>query len=148
NTSMLIASAIGGVSFGLIADRFGRVRTLSLSIATYAFFTLICGFAQTALQLAVFRACMGFGMGGEWGTGATLVAETWPAQHGGTAMGLVQSSWAIGYGLAALATAVLLPRVGWRGVFFFGAAPALAVLWIRKYVQEPHRAEPRIGSIS
>ena len=96
-----------------------------------------CGLAQSVAQLAVFRVCLGIGMGGEWASGAALVSETWPAQHRGKALGLMQSAWAIGYGLAAIVTAIVLPRWGWRAVFFVGIVPALLTLWIRRRVPEP-----------
>jgi MFS family permease len=137
NTLMLISSAFGGICFGVFADRCGRVKALTWSILIYAFFTLACGFSQTILQLALFRILMGFGMGGEWGTGASLISETWPAKDRGKAMGLVQSCWAIGYAAAAILVSILLPAFGWRSVFFFGVVPALAVIWIRKNVSEP-----------
>jgi MFS family permease len=131
------SSAIGGILFGLLADRIGRSRALMASILIYSIFTAACGFSQTILQLAVFRVLLGLGMGGEWACGAALVAETWPAQHRGKALGVMQSSWAIGYGLAAALTRVVLPRFGWRGVFFAGILPALVAFWIFRYVPEP-----------
>ena len=76
-------------------------------------------------------------MGGEWASGAALVSETWPAQHRGKALGLMQSAWAIGYGLAAAVTMVILPVWGWRAVFFVGVLPALLTFWVRRYVKEP-----------
>lgn len=133
----LIAAAVGGLAFGLIADRFGRTRALMASVLIYAVFTAACGFAQTVAQLAVFRILLGFGMGGEWASGASLVAETWPAQHRGKALGLMQSSWAIGYALAALVVAAVMPHFGWRGVFLAGILPAFFTLWIRRSVEEP-----------
>lgn len=133
----LFASAVGGVLFGLIADRFGRVKALMGSILIYSVFTGACGLSQNIMQLAVFRVLLGLGMGGEWATGAALVAETWPAEHRGKALGFMQSSWAIGYALAAGVTALVLPRLGWRGVFFIGVLPALLTLWIRRRVEEP-----------
>jgi MFS family permease len=133
----LLASALGGVFFGVLADRIGRTRALMLSILVYSAFTFACGLAQTVFQLAVFRVLLGLGMGGEWASGAALVAETWPPEHRGKAMGLMQSSWAVGYGLAAAVTALLLPHFGWRAVFFVGIAPALLTLWIRRRVPEP-----------
>jgi MFS family permease len=133
----LAASAVGGVVFGFIADRYGRTRALTLSILLYSGFTAACGFAQNVWQLAVLRVCLGLGFGGEWASGAALVAETWPAEHRGKALGLVQSAWAIGYGLAALVTMWVLPRWGWRAVFFVGVAPALVTFWIRRAVREP-----------
>ncbi len=133
----LIASAAGGVLFGFIADAYGRTRALVWSVLLYAVFTAACGFAQSVAQLAVFRIGLGLGMGGEWASGAALVSETWPAEHRGKALGLMQSAWAVGYGLAAIVTAVVLPRWGWRAVFLVGVAPALLALWVRRAVPEP-----------
>jgi MFS family permease len=131
------ASAVGGLVFGVIADKLGRTRALSLSILLYSIFTFACGFAQNVWQFAIFRVLLGLGMGGEWASGATLVSETWPEKHRGKAMGIMQSCWAIGYGLAAVVVAIVLPRFGWRAVFFVGIIPALFTLWIRKSVKEP-----------
>jgi MFS family permease len=133
----LLASAVGGLGFGMLADRFGRTRALMASILIYSVFTAACGMAQSILELAIFRVLLGLGMGGEWATGAALVAETWPAQHRGKALGLMQSAWAVGYAVAAGVTAVVLPRFGWRAVFFVGIPPALATLWIQSSVAEP-----------
>jgi MFS family permease len=133
----LAASAVGGLLFGVLADRLGRVRALTLSILLYSVFTFACGLAQTVWQLAIFRLLLGLGMGGEWASGAVLVSETWPEQHRGKALGLMQSCWAVGYGLAAVVSAIVLPRWGWRGVFFVGIVPALFTLWIRWRVTEP-----------
>jgi MFS family permease len=133
----LLGSAAGGFLFGVLADRIGRTRALMASILLYSVFTAACGLAQTVTQLAVFRLFLGVGFGGEWATGAALVAETWPAEHRGKALGIMQSSWAIGYALAAALTAFLLPVVGWRGVFFAGILPAVITLWIRRRVPEP-----------
>lgn len=153
----LLASAVGGILFGILADRVGRTKALMASIFVYSIFTAACGVAQSIGQLALFRVLLGLGMGGEWATGAALVAETWPAEHRGKALGLMQSSWAIGYALAAAVTALLLPRWGWRAVFFVGIAPALITLWIRRSLHEPeiwqrHRAlhassSSRLGEI-
>ena len=133
----LIASAGGGLLFGVIADRFGRTKALMGSILTYSVFTAACGLSQNAAQLAVFRICLGIGMGGEWASGASLVSESWPREHRGKALGLMQSAWAIGYGAAAIVTWLVLPRYGWRAVFFVGVIPALLTMWIRRYVEEP-----------
>ena len=83
------------------------------------------------------RVLLGLGMGGEWASGAALVAETWPAQHRGKALALVQSSWAVGYALGAAVVALVMPRFGWRAVFFAGVAPALITLWVRSGLREP-----------
>ena len=133
----LLASAAGGMIFGVIADRYGRTRALMGSVLIYSIFTAASGLAQNVAQLAVFRVFLGIGMGGEWASGAALVSETWPAEHRGKALGLMQSAWAIGYGAAALVALAVLPVWGWRGVFFVGITPALLTLWIRRHVEEP-----------
>lgn len=133
----LIASAFGGILFGFVADRIGRTRSLSTSIVIYSVATAACGFASTVAMLAMFRVILGLGMGGEWTAGAALVAETWPAEHRGKALGLMQSTWAIGGMLAAGVAWAILPRWGWRGVFFVGVLPALVALWIQRRVPEP-----------
>ena len=133
----LAASAVGGILFGWLADRVGRTKALMASIVTYSVCTGACGLSRTVTELAVWRTLLGLGMGGEWATGAALVAETWRAEDRGKALGLMQSAWAIGFGVAAVVTSLVLPRWGWRAVFFAGLLPALATLWIRRAVQEP-----------
>jgi MFS family permease len=133
----LLAAAAGGLIFGVVADRYGRTRALMASVLIYSVFTAACGLATNAAQLAIFRILLGIGMGGEWASGAALVSETWPAEHRGKALGLMQSAWAIGYGLAAAVTMVVLPRWGWRAVFFTGVLPALLTFWVRRHVKEP-----------
>jgi len=133
----LVSAAVGGLIFGVIADRFGRVRALIGSVLIYAIFTAACGFSHSILQLAVFRILLGLGMGGEWASGAALVSETWPDQHRGKALGIMQSSWAIGYALAALTAGLILPWGGWRPVFFVGILPAFVTLLARRRLKEP-----------
>lgn len=133
----LLASAAGGMIFGVIADKFGRTRALMGSVLIYSVFTAACGLAQSVVQLAVFRLFLGLGMGGEWASGAALVSETWSDRHRGKALGFMQSAWAVGYGAAALVTAVVMPLWGWRGVFFAGVLPAFFTLWVRGNVKEP-----------
>lgn len=143
----LLASAVGGVVFGFIADRIGRARSLSTSILIYSAATAACGFSQTVVELAIFRIILGLGMGGEWTAGAALVAETWPAEHRGKALGMMQSTWAIGEMLAAGVAGAILPHFGWRGVFFVGVLPALFAFWIQRRVPEPEiwRNREKIG---
>jgi MFS family permease len=133
----LVASAVGGLIFGVLADRFGRRKALMASILIYSTFTAACGFATGVAMLAVFRIFLGLGMGGEWASGASLVSETWPAEHRGKALGIVQSSWAVGYAAAAAVAALVLPLWGWRGVFFVGVLPAFFTLWVQNKVKEP-----------
>jgi MFS family permease len=136
-SATLVAAAVGGVIFGVLADRIGRRRALMAAVLIYSVFTAACGFAQSVAQLAVFRILLGIGFGGEWATGVALVSETFPAEHRGKALAFVQSSWAIGYGLAAVVNLIVMPFWGWRGVFFVGVLPALFTLWIRRRVEEP-----------
>src|SRR3984957_3294938 len=135
-SATLIAAAAGGLGFGWFADRFGRVRALIWSVLVYSIGTGLCGFTQTATQLMLCRVLLGFGVGGEWASGAALVAETWPEQHRGKALALVQSSWAVGYALGALVVAIVMPRFGWRPVFFVGIIPAVLTLWFRRGLRE------------
>ncbi len=135
-TLTLLASGIGGVLFGFLADRVGRKRALMLSILTYSICSFASGLSTTVLMLAVFRFILGLGMGGEWNTGATLVAETWPDEFRAKAISMVQSSWAIGYALAALVAGVVLRYANWRMVFFVGILPAIVTLWIQSRVSE------------
>lgn len=149
----LVAAAGGGILFGIAADRFGRTRALTASILMYSVFTGACGLAQTAWHLMVFRMLLGIGMGGEWASGAALVSETWPAEHRGKALGLVQSSWAVGFAAAAMMTQVVLPLWGWRAVFFIGVLPALATAWVLRSVEEPEiwrrmKAAPAVAGVA
>jgi MFS family permease len=140
-TVTLLTSAFGGWFAGALSDRFGRVRTLQITIAWFAIFTFLCGFAQNYWQLFAFRALMGLGFGGEWAAAAVLIGEVIPAQHRGKAVGGMQSGWAIGWGIAAvLATlffSVLPPEIAWRALFWVGLLPALLVFFVRRYVDEP-----------
>jgi MFS family permease len=140
-TVTLLTSAFGGWFAGALSDRFGRVRTLQITIAWFAIFTFLCGFAQNYWQLFTFRALMGLGFGVEWAAAAVLIGEVIPAQHRGKAVGGMQSGWAIGWGIAAvLATlffSVLPSDIAWRALFWVGLLPALLVFFVRRYVDEP-----------
>jgi MFS family permease len=133
----LVSAAVGGIAFGWFADRAGRVRALTGSVLIYSIATALCGLTHNAPQLMACRILLGLGMGGEWASGAALVAESWPARHRGKALALVQSSWAVGFALGAALVAVILPHYGWRAVFFAGIAPALIALWIQRSLHEP-----------
>jgi MFS family permease len=136
STLTLLASGIGGILFGFLADRIGRKRALMASILTYSVCSFASGLATTIAMLAAARFVLGLGMGGEWNTGATLVAETWPMEVRGKAIALVQSSWAFGFAAAALVAGPVSRYFGWRAVFFVGILPALLTLWIRRGVPE------------
>jgi len=132
----LIASGFGGILFGIIADRYGRRPALMGSLLVYSIFTFACGLSTTVWQLGVCRFVLGLGMGGEWTSGAALVSETWPDAHRAKAMGMMQSAWSVGYAAAALVVAAVLPRFGWRAVFFIGILPAFVALWMRRGIEE------------
>ncbi|MGO4157893.1 MFS transporter [Cupriavidus sp. YAF13] len=140
-TLTLLASALGGWAAGILSDRIGRVRTLQLTVVWFAVFTGLCGLAQNYEQLLAARALMGFGFGGEWTAGAVLIGEVIRAKDRGKAVGLVQSGWAIGWGLTAILYSVLFsvlpPELAWRALFLVGLLPALLVVVIRRYVKEP-----------
>jgi MFS family permease len=137
----LLSAAAGGLVFGVIADRFGRVRALMTSVLIYSLFTAACGLATTAAALAVFRICLGLGMGAEWASGAALVSETWPDRHRAKALAFMQSAWAVGFALAAVVSYLVQTVAGlpWRAVFFVGVLPALLTLWIRRGIDEPDK---------
>lgn len=135
-SATLVASALGGLLSGYVADRIGRVRALMLSIAIFSVFTGLTATSTTVWQLVLWRVLVGIGMGGEWAAGSVLVAEAWPARHRGKAIGLMQSGWALGVIIAAIMSAAILPMWGWRWLFVIGVAPALLVFWIRRGLPE------------
>ena len=143
-TITLLVSAFGGWLGGALADRYGRMRVLQVTIVWYAVFTFLCGFAQNYGQLFVFRALQGIGFGGEWAAGAVLMGEVIRDRFRGRAVGLVQTGWAFGWGAAALAYTVLFafvrPELAFRVLFWLGILPALLVIWIRRNVTESELA--------
>ena len=156
-TSSLISSALGGWVAGILADRYGRVRVLQWTIATFALFTCLSGFTHSFWQLLATRTLQGFGFGGEWSVVTIMMAETIRSpEHRAKAVGTVQSSWSFGWGAAAIlywAFFALLPeQVAWRACFWIGIAPALWILYIRRNVSDPdiytatRRARDRCGS--
>ncbi len=135
----LLTAALGGIGFGILADRIGRKTALSFTLLLYSLAsagTATVGWLPVSplLQLIFWRGLLGFGMGGEWACGAALVAESWPAEMRGRAIAIMQSGWAIGYILAALLAAAFLPN--WRLLFLLGLFPALLILWVRRHVPE------------
>jgi MFS family permease len=141
-TMTLLAASAGGLAFGVIADRIGRVRSLNITIAIFSICSLGAATAQSVVQLAIWRALLGIGMGGEWASGAVLVSETLPAAVRNKATSLMQSMWAIGAILAAALAGLVLDVLplgdnAWRWLFAIGGLPALFILWIRRRVEEP-----------
>jgi MFS family permease len=141
-TVTLLVSAGGGILFGTIADRVGRARALMGTILIFSVCSLGAATSQSLLQLLMWRALLGIGMGGEWASGAVLVSETWPAEHRTKAVGIMQSGWALGYILAAILAALILGVLplgadAWRWLFVMGVVPAFFTIWIRRKVAEP-----------
>lgn len=139
-TAALATSAVGGVAAGVLADRFGRMRVLQITILWFALFTGLSAFTHNYQQLLVTRSLQGLGFGGEWAAGAILIGEVADKETRGRAVGTVQGGWPVGYGLAALAyfvTFSALPQQwAWRVLFLVGLLPALSVLWLRRNVPE------------
>ena len=150
-TATLVMSGAGGLIFGWVADRFGRARALMGTIIIFSLASLGAATSQSVLQLLFWRTVLGIGMGGEWASGAVLVGETWPAHLRNKAISIMQSGWAIGYIMAAVLAALILPRYGnegWRWLFVVGVLPALFTLWVRRNVRESqswsaHAATPK-----
>jgi MFS family permease len=133
----LITSAFGGIVAGVVSDRIGRRRTLIYTILLYSLASAGTATAHGLGGLLFWRALVGLGLGGEWSAGATLVAESWPAEHRGKAVSFMQSGWALGYMAAAALSAMILPAFGWRALFLVGILPALVTVFIRRKVEEP-----------
>src|SRR5690349_3312234 len=154
-SATLLCSAFGGWMAGYVSDHMGRVRAVQITVLWFALFSLLSAFAQSFMQLALFRALLGFGFGGEWTAAAALMSETIRPRYRGRAVGCVQSGWAVGWGSAVLLQAIVYSLVpdqqAWRWMFALGFIPALYVLFVRRFVKEPPlaaaaRAEP-MGSI-
>jgi MFS family permease len=140
-TVTLVTSAIGGWCSGALSDRIGRVRMLQITIAWFALFTFLCGFARSYNELLWLRGLMGFGFGGEWAAAAVLVGEVITPVHRGKAVGAMQSGWAVGWGIAAALATLLLTvfpeDFAWRAMFWVGLTPAVLVFFVRRFVDEP-----------
>jgi len=136
-TGTLVGAVVGGLIFGMLSDRLGRVRVLTWSIVLFAVFTGLCALAQGYWDLLAYRAIAGIGLGGEFGIGMALVAEAWPASKRARATSYVGLGWQFGVLAAALVTPVLLPIIGWRGMFALGVFPAVIAYVIRRKLHEP-----------
>ncbi|WP_407180361.1 MFS transporter [Bradyrhizobium sp. STM 3562] len=141
----LFFGAIGGWVGGALGDRFGRVKALQITIATFALATFASAFAMSYGQLVVLKAVQGLGFGAEWACGAVLMAEIIRPEHRGKALGAVQSAWAVGWGAAVVLSALVFTyapaETGWRILFALGLLPALLILFIRRGLKEPGRLD-------
>ena len=136
-TWTLIGAVAGGIGFGMLSDRFGRVRVLAFTILLFAVFTGLCALARGYADLLAYRTMAGIGLGGEFGIGMALVAEAWPAHLRARASSYVGLGWQLGVLAAALVTPLMLPLIGWRGMFALGLAPAAVSFFVRRRVEEP-----------
>ena len=174
----LVGAAAGGVLFGWLGDRLGRVRAMTLSILSYTIFTALCGLATAPWHLAILRFLSSLGIGGEWALGVALVVELWPDQSRAYVAGLVGAAGNVGYllvGLLGLTLTQIVGRLsswlvsigfspgtvswllsgegaakGWRLLMLSGCLPALLIFFIRVFVPESHRweAQKRRGATS
>jgi MFS family permease len=135
----LIGWSIGGITFGILADRYGRTKILIATIIIYAVFTGAAALSQNWWELAIYRFLTALGIGGEWAAGAAIVAETWSEEKRAKAAGILQSAWAVGFFLAATFNLMLKDAYGWRGLFLVGILPAFVALLVRWWVKEPER---------
>lgn len=136
-TWTLIGAVVGGILFGALSDRYGRVRVLTWTIVLFAVFTGLCAIAQGYWDLLIYRTIAGIGLGGEFGIGMALAIEAWPAKHRAKAASYVALGWQFGVLAAALLTPVLLPHIGWRGMFVVGIFPAFVAWYLRVRLHEP-----------
>ena len=134
--SSLAATAIGGVIFGILSDRFGRKSVLQWTILTYSIGTFLCGLASSIEVLLIFRIITGLGVGGEWATGQTYVGESFPPKVRGRYGAVMQTGAPLGIMLASLVGGFITPEIGWRMSFFLSILPALLVIFIRKKLPE------------
>ncbi|MTJ79675.1 MAG: MFS transporter [Telmatospirillum sp.] len=152
-TATLVGAVLGGIGFGMLSDRLGRVRVLTMTIVVFAVFTGLCGLAHGYWDLLAYRTVAGLGLGGEFGIGMALVAEAWPAAKRARASSYVGLGWQLGVLAAALLSPLLLPSIGWRGMFAVGILPAVAAYFIRRSLHEPEvfvartRERPRESSL-
>jgi MFS family permease len=139
-TTVLIMASLGGWIAGILADRYGRVRVLQLTILWFSVFTLLSAFTNSFWQLMFTRGLQGLGFGGEWAVGAVLISETIRPEVRGRAVGSLQAGWAVGYGIAVLLSTLIFSTLeqalAWRVLFAIGLLPTLLVLWIRRHIKE------------
>jgi len=136
-TWTMLGAVTGGLIFGAMSDRFGRIKVLTWTILVFAVFTGLCALANSYWDLVVYRTIAGLGLGGEFGIGMALATEAWPASKRARASSYVMVGWHLGVLLAAFLTPALLPRIGWRGMFLLGILPAIVAFVVRRSLDEP-----------
>jgi SHS family lactate transporter-like MFS transporter len=128
---------VGATASGWLSDRIGRKKPLMISIGWYSACNLLAAISPTFWFLFLARTLLGIGMGAEWPCGAALAMESWPVRSRGFMAGVLQSSWGIGALLSSAAYGLFYDAIGWRGLLMLGVLPALAIVYVRKFVQEP-----------
>jgi benzoate transport len=136
-TWTMLGAVTGGLIFGAMSDRFGRIKVLTWTILVFAVFTGLCALASGYWDLVVYRTLAGLGLGGEFGIGMALATEAWPASKRARASSYVMVGWHCGVLLAAFLTPALLPMIGWRGMFLVGILPAIVAFVVRRSLDEP-----------
>jgi hypothetical protein len=136
-TWTMLGAVAGGLLFGYLSDRLGRIQVLTWTILIFAVFTGLCALARDYRDLVFFRAIAGLGLGGEFGIGMALATEAWPAHKRARASSYVMVGWHGGVLLAAFTTPALLPVIGWRGMFLVGIVPAVVAFAVRRALDEP-----------
>ncbi|WP_392563648.1 MFS transporter [Orbus wheelerorum] len=136
-TWTLIGTVAGGIFFGIFSDRFGRVKALKWGIGLYIIATTLCFLSVGYYDLLIYRFLVGFSLGGEYGIGMTLVAEAWPSKKRGRVASYVGLGWQSGVLLAAILPPILMPLIGWKGMFLVGILPALVAFLLRNSFHEP-----------
>lgn len=136
-TWTLLGAVAGGIIFGHLSDRYGRIKILTLTILMFSVFTGLCAIARGYTDLLLYRTLAGVGLGGEFGIGMALIAEAWPASKRNRASAWVGIGWQAGVLLAAFLTPLLLNVIGWRGMFLVGLVPALLSFALRRGLGEP-----------
>lgn len=134
--SSLAATAVGGVIFGYLSDKFGRKPVLQWTIVTYSIGTFLSGFSNGLLPLLIFRIITGLGVGGEWATGQTFIGETFPAKMRGRYGAFMQTGAPLGIALATIIGGYLAPVIGWRECFYISILPAILVIFMRRHLPE------------
>jgi len=137
STITLLGSVLGGIIFGIMADKYGRVRVFTWTILIFSLFTGLCTLSPNLMTLEIFRFLAGLGLGGEFGIGMTLVSEAWPKKYRSRATSIVATGFQFGTVLATLAVLFIAPTFGWRGVFLAGVLPALLAFYSRRNLKEP-----------
>lgn len=131
-----IGMLLGGIIFGVLADKYGRVKVFTYTVILFAIGTALTGVATSIEQVYVYRFIAGLGAGGEYGIGMALVAEAWPKNKQGRASSYVSVGAQYGVILAALLSAIILPTLGWRALFFVGLLPVIFAFIVRKNLEE------------